>query len=336
MLLVVAVVTLMGGFRSISLTLYEKDMKQKELVIVELGSQLFGTICMIMIAFLTRSVWALLAGHVIIALAKLVASYFYLKDTRNWFALEPKAVKEIIQFGKWIFLSSLFGLVATQADVMIMGLYLSMEQLGFYSIAAIFARAIAMLIGQISTKVLHPYFRRVIEEDNYIPKLQGIRNKLNLVSVGVCMFFAIFGDLIVHMLYEERYRDAGWMLQFLALGKIGQCMSGTLRPLLFAKGDSYSSMVHQVFVTIVLIIGMVAGFNVFGPVGLIIAYSFVPMLCHPLLVVQARKHGFYCARSDIGLIVAGLGIVVVDWIIIGSPAAYQALMMLDGNYNLSQ
>jgi O-antigen/teichoic acid export membrane protein len=318
MLLVTAFTVFCDGFRSIAVVVSEKELKQKNIVLMELGAQLLGLIAMLVFALTYRSVWALIVGYAVNTLSRTTMSYLLFGPHFSRFRLDKESAKDILNFGKWIFISSFFGLVTSQADVLIMGIWMTMEELGKYAIAAIFAGVITMVANRVSIKVLHPHYRKLVENEGFIDKLHRTRFKLNAGLLLICSVVAIFGDILVQFLYDERYRQAGWMLQFLALGKYGHCLTVTLRPLLFSKGDSFSSMLHQICLSVLLASGMIVGAWHKGALGLIIAYALVPVLVHPILIFAARKHDFYCFRRDLVLAGSGALLVFSCWYLMGA------------------
>lgn len=319
-LIVVAGLTVaFGGFRSVTLVLQQKFLNQKPLVLMEIGIQVISTLMMIALAYYYRNVWALLAGFIFAEMLKTVFSYLFFGPHYSRFCWDRDTVREIIGFGKWIFIASIFGYIATRSDVLIMGFYLSMDDLGRYSIAAIFASMIVMITNSLSTKVLHPHYKQIMERTESLAGISSLRMKLNSGFALLCCGLAILGDLMIRLMYDERYWQAGWMLQILALGKIGTILTSSLRPLLLSKGDSFGVMLHQGVYSGVLILGLLAGAAWRGAEGIIIAYAMIPLLCHPVIVIIARRHNFHCVRVDTIMASVAIAVIVVGWLLIDAP-----------------
>lgn len=319
-LVIVAGLTVMaGGFKSVALVLEQKFLRQKPLVLIEFAAQIVSTLIMIAFAYVYQSVWALLAGFVCGELFKTVFSYVFLSNHYSRFCWDRDTVREIIGFGKWIFVASIFGYISTRSDVMIMGFWLSMDDLGRYSIAAIFASIVVMLANSLSNKVLHPHFKQVLERTESLVGLYRLRKKLNIGFAFMCCCLAIGGDLIIRLLYDERYWAAGWMLQILALGKIGTFLTATLRPLLLSRSDSFGVMLHQITYSTLLLVGIVVGALWRGAEGVIIVYAMIPLICHPVTMAIARRHKFHCVRADSTTAIAAIVLVLAGWILTGAP-----------------
>jgi O-antigen/teichoic acid export membrane protein len=308
-----------SGFSSTAVILNQRNLDQKPLVIMQIGTQILSTLLMIALAWHFRSVWALLSGMVFAELLGAVSSYIFFKPHHSKFCWDKEAVREIVGFGRWVFISSIFGYIALRSDVAIMGLWLTLDELGKYSIAAIFAGLLEMVSGNLSVKIFHPHFKKMMDEAENFVGVHRIRLQLNLIMGLMCCVLAVGGDLIIRLLYDPRYWSAGWMLQILAIGKMGAVLSWTLQPVLLAKKDSFSVMVRQMLYSAILVAGLFLGAYWRGSEGLILVYAMIPMFGHIITVVMARRHGFYCAISDTMVTALVIGLVVLGWFVIDAP-----------------
>jgi O-antigen/teichoic acid export membrane protein len=320
LVVVAGVVVCITGFTSTALILTQRSLNQKPLIIMQLSTQVVGTLIMIAAAWYFRSVWALMLGYIAGELLVVVASYLFFRPHHSRFCWDKEAAHEIVRFGRWVFVASIFGYIAMRSDVPIMGLWMTMDDLGKYSIAAIFAGMIELLSGNLSGKVLHPQYKKMVDEAADFEKIYILRKQLNIGFTAFCCAIAIGGDLIIRLLYDERYWAAGWMLQILALGKVGHILTSTLQPFLLAKGDSFGVMLRQIAYSLVLVGGLFLGALWHGVEGIIIVYAMIPILCHSITIAVARRHGFHCVRWDTLICAMAIAIVLVAWMLIDAPA----------------
>ncbi len=113
---------------------------------------------MILLAWITQSVIALVIGGVIGAAAKLALTHLFLPGQANRFFWE-KAAGELIRFGKWIFLSTAFWFVSSQGDKAILGKFLTLETLGIYNIGYFLASFPLLLGHAVTQRVMIPVYR---------------------------------------------------------------------------------------------------------------------------------------------------------------------------------
>lgn len=303
--------------KSVALYLYDKKLDLKRQIVVDASTQLFGVAVMVIWAYFSPSVWALVVGSLISSFSSMVSSYVLFDGHHFRFAWDKSSVKELFTFGRWILLSSALGYIANQGDKLIMGKWLTMEDLGVYSIAAVFASVVSMIAGPISSRLLQPLYRQHLDDNNY-QSIYKIRIRLNMAYAAGCILLAWSGDLIIRVLYDDRYVAAGWMLQLLALRSIGYCANTTLTPFLLSSGDSFSQMKFQMVSTSILIVGMLAGAQV-GVFGLVLAYSLSSVISHAYMAYLARAHNFYCIKVDVTILFSVLALSVAGWILFDAP-----------------
>ena len=104
MLPVAGLSLLIDGFRSTSLLSFRRHLAVGRLTAVTLGSQVAGIATMIAWAALQPTVWALVAGNLVVATSTLVLSHL-MSDRRNRIKWDYPVLKELVEFGKWIFVS---------------------------------------------------------------------------------------------------------------------------------------------------------------------------------------------------------------------------------------
>lgn len=312
-LIMISCATFLTGFKSIALLAYDKRLDIKVQMGVDLCVQLSGLVVVLIWSWLWPSVWALVAGQLFSSILEVILSYVLFKGHHSKFGWDKLAVKQLFGYGKWIFLSSTISYITVQGDRLIMGGFLSMAELGKYSVAATWASIVTLLSVNFSTRVLHPYFRMAIEHHADFSKIQTVRNLLNTAYMCVCVGLALIGDWLILFMYDDRYAAAGWMLQILALGQLAKSFTGTLMPFMLANGDSFSQMKFSAASAVILIGFILLGGYLAGPPGVIIAYSLSGIVAHPVMIAYAKKHGFICFWQDFALLLIALVICGIGW-----------------------
>ena len=319
-LMVIAGITAFAsGFISIAPILEQKYLRHKTRVLTSVGAQIISACTMALIAFYTRSIWALIAGYSFSVLLNIAFSYIFFDSHFSKFRMEKEAVGEIVKFGRWIFLSTIFAYICNKSDVLILGQNITMEQLGIYSIAIIFSNMIVKIPNQFAPKLLHPLYKKIYDESSDFSQVHKRRFQFNLIFCSFGVLLAVFGNWIIELLYDDRYSEAGWMLQMLALGKIGTFLTGSLKPLLMALKQSFELMIYQIIYAFVLITLMLVGLILAGTEGIIIGAACVPLVCHPVMLALARRHYFRCARQDLSIIAMCVTMIVTGWWLVNAP-----------------
>ncbi len=302
--------------KSVALYLYDKQLNLKLQMFVELGAQIVGALFMITWAYYAPSLWALVVGTVLSSAIACTTSYTLFKGHHSRFRFEWDAAREIISFGQWIFISSIVGFVALHGDKLIMGKWITKEQLGVYAIALGFGGLVSLVASKFSSRLLDPLFKQHIDNQN-VRAIHAARNKLNIVYITGCLGLAWFGDWLIYILYDDRYAEAGWMLQLLALRSVAFCFNTTLTPFLLSSGDSFSQMKYQIVSTMTIVVGMLFGVH-YGVVGILLVYCALPALTHLYMAFLATKHHFYCIHMDALMLIAYIVLSYVGWFILDS------------------
>lgn len=122
-------------------------------------SQALGLAVVIVLAWILQSVWAMAIGNVIGTVIKLVIYDLFLPGPRNHFRWETEARRELIHFGKWIFLSTACSFLLSQSDKMILGKFITMEGIGIYNVGFFIASAPMMIAISMNGRIMLPLCR---------------------------------------------------------------------------------------------------------------------------------------------------------------------------------
>src|SRR5262249_14154029 len=99
---VVSLVPLILGFSSTKLLEARRTLSLSKVTLIEIASQLVKLLTILVWAWLDRSVWALVAGYLAGAIARVFCSHAWLSGKSNRWAWDPSARHELVHFGKWI------------------------------------------------------------------------------------------------------------------------------------------------------------------------------------------------------------------------------------------
>jgi hypothetical protein len=92
-------------------------------------------------------------------------------------------VHELIGFGKWIFLSTVLSFVTNSAASLILGRFVSMTEVGVFSIAVTLASVVGQAYEQIGSKVLFPLYAKIKTEA--LPQLRARVIKIRLSTMAL-------------------------------------------------------------------------------------------------------------------------------------------------------
>ncbi len=227
------------GFESTKLAMANRNLAMKQVVKIELISQLAGILFMLGWALLDRSIWALVFGGLISSLLKSVLSHVMLSGHSNKLHLDRESFYELIHFGKWIFLASVLGFLAMHGDKLILGGLINAKVMGVYTIALFIVGAIQIVFSKIITSIALPALSEVVRTrpDQLKKVYYKFRLPIDAVTLLLAGILFMSGHHIIDILYDDRYKSAGLMLEILSLMLLmerfsltGQCFIALGKP----------------------------------------------------------------------------------------------------------
>jgi O-antigen/teichoic acid export membrane protein len=307
---VTGLTALIHGFVSTAMFTRRRHMDFKRLAILDLSNEIVTFVVLVIWAYFSRNVWAMVAGAVAGQIFLVLASHLYLPGIRNRFRWDRSALVTFMSFGKWIYLSSMVYFLSTQSDRFLLGRYLDMIHLGVYGTATVLSGAILTVVLKINSDVLYPAYSRVVQEGAGRLRQVMLRTRL-AIDAGMILPIAaimILGSRIVGILYDQRYHDAGWMLQILSVRLLLVAMLSNGESCLVALGHPKYSFALNACRAVAMFIAIPIGWSLWGIRGVIwaVTLSEIP----PLVVIWfglIRHRLFSIAAESRSLLFAGLG-----------------------------
>ena len=268
--------TIISGFNSTSLASLNRHLKVGKLAVFELSIQVVSLAILIVWAWLSPTIWALVGGNLISLLLMALWSHRLNSGKPNSFAWNKDVVREIASFGKWIFVSTAMTFLASQADRILLGKFFSLEVLGIYVVAFTFADIPRQVSLKIGTKVIYPAISQLIDlsRTELKAKIAKKRWQMLMMLAAIVAILFCFGDIVVLQLYDERYKPAAWMLPILALGLWPLLLCTTIDRFLMAIGKPGYLAFGNFLKFVYMIIAIPLAFSNMGILGAIIAIAF--------------------------------------------------------------
>jgi O-antigen/teichoic acid export membrane protein len=217
-----AFAAVISGFASTKLAIAHRSFNQQRVVQIEVVSQIVASAVMMTIATFNHSVWALVTGGLVASVSSAVLSHTWLQGHSNRLRLERAALRELSDFGKWVFISSAVSVFAMNGDRLLLGGLVDANVLGTYAIAVMMVGAIEGLLQRLFGTISLPALSEVARNDP--SRLREIYYRLRIPGDLLLLFAAgaLFqsGHLVIDLLYDPRYAQAGHSLEVLALSLI--------------------------------------------------------------------------------------------------------------------
>lgn len=310
-----SVCALLQGMESMKLACAQRALQLGELSRLEIMSQLLAMSVTLPLAWATHSVWSLLIGTVLSSAARTVLSHRYLAGPSCRPCWDASAAMEILGFGKWIFVSSVIGFLAAHGEKLILGALLATTSFGVYAIAATLILALMGVYGSLNAHLIFSTLSEALRSDARTAERVYFRGQqiadacLGLLAGTLFMS----GHWLIAVLYDARYQDAGWMLQWLGLGLLA-VRHQVLEQLMFARGQpgwvSASNLVRALSLWALI----PAGFSLAGERGAIVAVVLSQFASWPVSLAFKYRNGLLTTASERVWLPALLAGALLGWV----------------------
>jgi O-antigen/teichoic acid export membrane protein len=317
LIVVGALSALIGGFNSTKFFTANRRLTIGTLTIMEIGVQAMGVAAMASWAWYYHSVWALVGGSLVTAWMKMLLTHSVLPGGANRLHFEREAFNDLLRFGRWIFLSTAALFIAAQGDRLLLGLYVSKAVLGVYSIAYFLSEALAQMIGFVTRRVFLPAFSHVARDspDRLRMNYYKVRLRLDALTLPAAGGLMVLGSDIVDFLYPDKYADAGWMLQILAIRVAFACTLPAAVSCLLAIGDSKSVFAGNLGKTAAILVGIPLGWHYGQMHGVVWVIALSELGSLPILWWRMARHGLlWLPREALAAAFVALG-AAAGWLV---------------------
>ncbi|NNU17346.1 oligosaccharide flippase family protein [Parvularcula sp. ZS-1/3] len=209
-----------GNLKSANDLRLERHQNVLRNVLLAIAVQVAATVTTLVAAFQGLDVWAFVLGVVVGSSCQTILSHIVLPGPRMGFHLDMAHVKEIISFGKWLFLSTFLLLILQRGDIFFFAGTFDAQTFALYSVAIIWSKAAFNVFSRLLNKACFPAFSaasRVSHEE-----MRKTYRKLRLIvdAVIVATVIGVFfcAEFAFEIMYPEKFHPAGGYLKILILG----------------------------------------------------------------------------------------------------------------------
>lgn len=222
------------------MVLWQKEMRFSEIAKIEIISKFISLIVSVYFAYEGYGVFALVIGMIAGVVSQTVQfMYLGLQEYRPSFVFRLSEIKEFLSFGAYQMGERTINYFIFQIDTILIGKLLGIEALGIYTIAKQIIMRPAQIINPIVTKVTFPAMAK-IQDDTVRLKNIYLKtiNYLSSINFPIYAFIFIFAHDIVMVMFGEKYFEAIYIMQILAIWGAIRSTGNPIGSLLMAKGKA--------------------------------------------------------------------------------------------------
>lgn len=184
-------------------------------------SEILRTLALVVVAFITHDLTAVLLAHTVLTVAKALVGLSY-GMRLGIVSLSPprQEMAAVARYALPVSVAWLFGIVVNYADQLILSAYISAADFAFYSIGCLVIPPL-LIIEQSVTRVLIPQLSEAFSQKrpaHAAMLFQEAIEHLALLLVPSVVGLIVFAEPIISLLFTEKYLSASPYLIIYALG----------------------------------------------------------------------------------------------------------------------
>lgn len=322
-----------GALGSVAPYLLQKQLQFVRLNIFEVAQEMASSAAHILLAYFIPTIWALVLGALVSTAAQSAGSYFLLPNVRHRFYIAKEYSGQIFSFGKWIFISSIIYFLSMNFDRLYFGKVAVLSLVGVYGIARGLSDMVGTLVLRLSGYLVFPLIAasQAMPRDQLRAALATKRLAVLLLGAGGFALLIVSADVVIRILYDQRYQAAGWMLPVLLLGAWFSMISSFNDATLLGLGKPLYSAVGNALKLAWLLFGFPIGFARFGTLGAIAVIAISDLWRYlPILVGQSRERFSFPAQDLVTTLVMFALVGLCEWLrwTLGFGTSFDGLLIV--------
>lgn len=303
------------GFTSTKMYTAQRNLEAARINMIEVGTYALGLLFTVFLAWLFKSVWALVWGGLFSSTLKMFATHIALHGVKNKFAWDRETLSHLRGFGRWIMLSSALTFLSSEGARLLIGAMMGMQQLALFTLASTMSLMFWQAIQQVSIRVFFPAFAEVYRTNpkNLTTVLSKIRLTLIVPNWGLAVLFIFFGSLLMDTLYDKRYHGSGIMLELLSTGSLLSCVWGSYSGALLAMGKVATQTILTAIQIACQISAIYIGYHYWEGIGIVMGLAAANWIMYPVHAYAMHRNGLWQPKLDLVLLAVSVLIVVLAW-----------------------
>lgn len=284
-------VSVFSAFRSVPAALLQRDMRFKDLSVIEMARAIVSVATVITLAALGFGYWSLVWNEVLATIAASLFSMWLRPTGFQW----PRwnALGAALNFSGQVLMSRLAWYTYSNADFLVAGKFLGEAALGAYTIAWTLTNMPVEKVTTLVLAVTPTFFSRAQHDNGEISRyLLLLTEGLAVITFPVAVGIALTAHDFVYVVLGAKWSAAIGPLQLLAIYTSVRSITPLVNQALTMTGRARHVMLNSIWSAVVFPPAFWIGSH-WGPTGIAAAWAII----FPFFAVHLYRHLF----SEIGL-----------------------------------
>jgi O-antigen/teichoic acid export membrane protein len=250
------------------------------------------TLIQIALAFLLRSVWALVIGVIVAALIEVLIS-FLMNQQRPKFKFQRNCARYIFFNAKSLMLASLFAYLNDNADDFVIGKILNSYQLGIYHNTYSLSHKLNYELSKSAHHGLMPVFANLHNDQEQLRLKKAFRKSI-LSTFVIGLIFSlpliIWPTFFVNLILGEQWLEASQILAILVMAGLVHSLSNIVYALLIAQKKYFFMNLHLFISLLLMLAGIYLLTPSYGLYGACLGILFARVISLPISLLSLKKN----------------------------------------------
>jgi lipopolysaccharide exporter len=306
---------LIDAFESMAFALAIRRKQARLQMYSGLAASVLSTTFSIVYCYHYHTFWGIAFAILLNRLIMTVLSHQLYRDLKPRLFFDLAAAREILVYSKFTIPSSFLTLSLSQFDKVVFLRLFDLRLLGIYGLALNIAGSIEDLISKISQAVLYPRCAHNFRENPDTAVKRYYTENIKLFAGILAMPAAVAGaaHLLITLLYDSRYSEAGSVLQALAIRAVFLSLASPAEDLLISAGQFHVILVGNVLRAAWIVLGSLIGYYFLGFLGFIygLSLSGLPPLVYYLWLQKSK--GMLMVKYELYKVAFALGVGITSY-----------------------
>ena len=289
--LVLSITFLLTGLTVQHLALLSRQMRFKEVALIQVGSLLAGSVVGIAMAWMKYGYWSLVGTQLVAAICGLLLVW----STSSWRPQLPTRHSHmwpLLSFGVNVSASNFFYTLARGSDGLLIGRFYGPESVGLYSrAAALLYRPLDQFLTPIDAVFVPVLSRLQFEPERYRRTFLQAFEAIALITFLFTGLFFILSEPLTLVVLGPRWEKAAVIFAAFTFAALVYPVSVTSTWLFTSQGRGRNWLVSNMWISSLIFCSFLAGLP-FGPAGVAFSYSFACIfLLLPITFHLAGRRG---------------------------------------------
>ncbi len=280
--------TLLLGFFSVYFQAGQDFRNYLILDFIHMGGKLALVLVLVYMGMLT--VELSFAAYAVMPLAAAIVGLFLVNleflKTRgaSWDTLGS-----LVNYSKWLILSSVFAVIYTKLDILLLNTFRGSHETGIYA-AAFNLALIPQMVASILSVVFYPKIVPWCQDGCF----RGVLGKFTMVMLPISLVFTcvtlLFSEWVIVLIYGEQYRESVALFQILVPGYIFWLIVFPVAAPLLAMNNPRLLVLIDLLTLVGVALGLVVLIPLFGAIGAAITILISKLLLGGFVLLWAFRN----------------------------------------------